>query len=386
VWAVGEAPLLGYTVRAAARALVAVKAAGMPGELRGRGVRPKLWGTPDNTAAAALPSATMDIHARQQERFAAARQAGSSSRAEGSRVRERDLSSQLYAALWQQPSPERAHVLQRVQASQSALTQWRVAQEQQQQQVLHPRVDDAAWDVQPVPVWASAWRRVWHPGLPRSTQVFGWRLLHAALPVGGALVFMCRPGGMQLGECTCVHPACQALPSPPLETLQHLFLECPVGSGALQHLGGLWGRIAGDHNRPPLEARVVLADDHEGWKPAGGLHTLWTFLRLTMLGSVWAVRCRAKAEHGAFHLQGVLAAFVAQVRAAILQDWLRVQQDVRLLAGVPPAWFAGRDPALTADRFQKKWCVRGVLASLEQEPGGRQKLCLHVGGTSGEDS
>jgi hypothetical protein len=70
---------------------------------------------------------------------------------------------------------------------------------------------------------------------------------------------------------------------------------------------------------------------------------LWTVLRVAMLHSIWAVRCAAKHQQGVFTRQAVGAVFVREVRGMLLGDWARVQGDIRLMAGVPPSWFRGRD-------------------------------------------
>ena len=95
-----------------------------------------------------------------------------------------------------------------------------------------------------------------------------------------------------------------------------------------------------------------------------------------MLHSIWAVRCAAK------HQQGV-AVFVREVRGMLLGDWARVQGDIRLMAGVPPSWFRGRDPSMALQAFKQAWAVHtGVLATVGEAPGEPATMTLQLQITS----
>jgi hypothetical protein len=149
-----------------------------------------------------------------------------------------------------------------------------------------------------------------------------------------------------------------------------MFLQCAVGRGALKWLAGLWGLIDPGGVPVPLEARVWLADDASVWKPPEELAPLWGLLRLTLLKSLWSVRCVTRRGSAAgFTRSAVVAAFVREVRGLIRQDWATVEGDVRLMAGVPPSWFRGRDPTTTLAQFQVAWCARGVLAHVRHVEG-----------------
>lgn len=383
MWRVGDTPLLRYTVREATQALIHLQAGagGKVGFCQGRGIRPKLWGPLSAGGDVGGPSAhdaVAAIHARQGQRMRDWSRAASSSRG-GRRVAESDLSSQLYEAPWMRPSPARTPVLQRVEAAHVAVTQQRAMQQLQHDQVAGPLLDDTAWVTGPVPAWAAAWRRVHHARLPRCTQVFGWRLLHGALPVGGATLVFHQPGSAGLADCYCHAPPCRQANPRPLETLQHIFLECPVGKGALKWLGSLWGLIDPGGMVLALSPQVFLADDVSVWAPSQGLLPLWTLLRLTMLRCVWVCRCRARHAEGMGPTRAqVVGAFVREVRALILQDWACVVGDVRRMAGVPPSWFRGRDPGVSLEGFKREWCARGVLASVSIAADGRPVLTVHL--------
>jgi hypothetical protein len=87
-----------------------------------------------------------------------------------------------------------------------------------------------------------------------------------------------------------------------------------------------------------------------------------------MLHSIWAVRCAAKQQQGVYSRQGVVSAFVREVRGMVLSDWARAQGDIRLTAGVPPSWFRGRDPSMALQAFREAWAVStGVLTACNQD-------------------
>lgn len=210
--------------------------------------------------------------------------------------------------------------------------------------------------------------------------MFLWEMLHGALPCGGATVSFYPAGHVDL-ECTLCHaPTCQAAPRP-LETLQHLFLECPVGKGALQWLSEVWVRIQPpSHPSPPLTAAVWLADDRATWRPGGrGLRPTWNLLRATMLLHIWRARqtvVSGAAAEASFTTRNIVGAFVREVQQLIRQDWLRVQGNLRALSGVGPMWLRGRQVGLPLHTFTSRWCTRGVLASVSLGP--CQYLYLHL--------
>ncbi len=184
-------------------------------------------------------------------------------------------------------------------------------------------------------------------------------------------------GAPELQQCLCQAPSCEYQDPRPLETLYHMYMQCSVGRGALKWLAGLWGLVDPGGEPVPWEARVWLADDASVWKPPGRLVPLWELLRLTMLKSVWSVRCSARrGSRASFTRSAVISAFVREIRGLILQDWATVEGDVRTMAGVPPSWFRGRNPATTLPQFLEAWCVQGVLARVQPVAGapGRYRM------------
>ena len=62
--------------------------------------------------------------------------------------------------------------------------------------------------------------------------------------------------------------------------------------------------------------------------------------------------------------RGVAARILAQMRAACKRDWLLVGGGLRRAGGMYSAWYRGRDPRLSVEAFQERWCHRAVLCSL----------------------
>ena len=337
-------------------------------------MRPKLWGMGGDGAGA---STVADIASGQKRRWEEALAApGPSSRQRAWLAS--DLAP-LYYAPWFDPSPPRAHVLQRVAHRGAAVTQQRASQRPPGESLLRNDTEDPVQGCAGEPaLWQGAWRRVHYQVLPRPSRVFAWRLLHGALRVGGATVAFYPPGDPGLGTGpVCPFPGCQGPPAH-LETLQHMFLECPVGKGALEWLSRLWGRLDGGHC-PPVTAQVMLADDHSVWEPRSpAVRKLWTVLRVTMLKRVWLL---SRGEHlGATVAQAclkVVSAFVAEVCGLIRQDWLRVVGDLREESGIGAQWLRGRSLAMTLAQFQSRWCVGGVLATARATGQGRE-MRIHL--------
>ena len=380
VWGMGSLPLLEYTVKHGTSRIIMTKAAKAPGWVPGAGMRPRLWGAGDSGPCdpTTLSSMARGQKRRYDESVAAPPPAQRA-------FSDEDLAP-IYHAPWFEPSPARVHVRQRVSDRAGLLTAQRAAQDAAYAAIVAPVVDDTVdpiGSIQGVAAWRGAWRRAQHKLLPRPSRLFAWRLLHGALPCGGATVQFYPAGHADLEYTLCRAPACQVVPRP-LETLQHLFLECPVGGGAMRWLCALWVRMQPpSHPAPPCSPAVLLADDHASWKPrAGSLRAVWTLLRITMLQQIWAARQRATQEEdgGALTVQHIVSAFVLAVRSLIWQDWLRAQGNLRALSGVGPAWLRGRQLGLQLSVFKRRWCARGVLARVSA--GAVPSLSVHLSLTS----
>lgn len=380
VWGLGSVPLLEYTVKHGTSRIILSKAAKAPGWVPGAGLRPKLWGA--GGTGPADPNTISSMARGQKRRYADSVAAPPPAR----RAFDAEELAPLYHAVWFDPSPARLHVRQRVHDRAGVLTAQRAAQDAAYAAIAAPLVDDCVdpiGSIQGMAAWRGAWRRAQHKLLPRPSRLFAWRLLHGALPCGGATVQLYPAGHADLEYTLCRAPTCQGTPRP-LETLQHLFLECPVGSGAMRWLCALWERLQPPpHPPPPFTAAVLLADDPSSWKPrAGSLRPVWNLLRVTMLKQVWAARQRAAQEEdgGVFTVEKIVAAFVLEVRGLIWQDWLRAQGNLRALSGVGPAWLRGRQIGLQLPVFKRRWCVRGILASVSV--GATPSLSVHLSSIS----
>jgi hypothetical protein len=212
------------------------------------------------------------------------------------------------------------------------------------------------------------WLRLHDSQLSRPQQTTAWRILHGALKVNGLRSFL--HAHLPSSSAYCTHPAC--LHARAVETLSHSFLDCPAARPALVWLQDLWEAVAGE--RPPLDARVLLADDHRVWRPGeeAALGQLWTLLRVAMLHAVWQCRSYRHELVGSFSAAAVTRV-VVYVRTSIERDWLRANEDVRLLSDMPADYFRGRDPQMEMDAFLACWAHRGVLCSIH---GGH--LALHL--------
>ena len=225
VWGFGEAGgVLRYTVKAATQRLLQLQCSSLPGWVPGYGVRPRLWR--DREGALAPATAVQDLEARHKRKFAELLQQGFRSSSQGRFSQEAQAAA--VHANWMDPSPPRLHPRQRAAAA-AAATSPITAQRQQQLllQVTTPAVDDC---VDPLfrgaqeagdgdTAWRAAYRHVSDKRLPRQLRVFGWRLLHAAVRVGGSRVHYAT-SMQELLQCCCRQPQCRPPPPPQLEDEQ----------------------------------------------------------------------------------------------------------------------------------------------------------------------
>jgi len=249
--------------------------------------------------------------------------------------------------------------------------------------------------------WTQVWKRLNNKRLPRTLRYFGWLLLHQALPVGGSWHYSYPADPEQVATAICSHPGCLEVPPPPrthdnsnsrrrqrrdesqcpLETLQHLFFQCPTTVPVLHWLCSLWGRIE-PGNAPPMTIPVLLADDQSTWQPNRINSSLWTYLRLAALRQIWVQRCYRKHQQRTVSAVSTIAAIVQFVRTDIKADWMRVVRDIKVSSGQCVTWFKGRDPSLTPTAFQNRWCRNNILAQCGPAVQGQLTMRLHLTTTS----
>ena len=63
----------------------------------------------------------------------------------------------------------------------------------------------------------------------------------------------------------------------------------------------------------------------------------------------------------------IAARVLAAARDRMRRDWLLVGSDIRLRAGVLSHWLRGRQPAMTQEQFQQRWCHGDALCSLPED-------------------
>jgi hypothetical protein len=219
------------------------------------------------------------------------------------------------------------------------------------------------------PGYPAVWKRLRNPTFHRPFRITCWRLLHGTLgcraflahvrhrhDIGGALDMCC-----QAASCLAVGRT---------ETLTHVFLDCPEVSPVIDWMLAAWGLLA--HSPPPPRtARVLLADDMEGWPDVPqdtAVIRMWTLLRVTTLGSIWRVRC-ARGDGrggGATFARRVVSMVVDHIVGAVQRDWTRTQTDVRQLddGAFCVDWWRGFDSSLSVDQFEQQWAAPPVFCKV----------------------
>ena len=250
--------------------------------------------------------------------------------------------------------------------------------------------------------WRAAYKHASDKRLPRQLRVFGWRILHAAVRVGGSRVY-CATSEQELLDCCCRQPQCRPAPagqqqqqqqqqqgaqqlldeqqqqqlgellqqgiqqqqqqqqgqhmllpdSYQLETLSHLFVQCPIAVEVWAWFAEqVWARVQPGETVDFSSSRILMLDDGSIWQPPAALQQLWTYLRLLLLESIWVVRCSSSGKP--FSSRQVISRFLAALQQQLKQDWARTLGDIGLNSGVPLSWLKGRSPVLSAAKFAAK--------------------------------
>ena len=209
--------------------------------------------------------------------------------------------------------------------------------------------------------WAHTWTAVHSSALDREGRITAWRLLHGRLFVGA---FLRHIGRGTPESHACPHHGCVGQ----LASLSHVMLTCPVSQAVWQWFASIWTAIS-QQEPPPLHADLLLADDRRGpWQPAPQLGSLWQRLRLLVITQLWTAYCTARSRPDRQVTPAHIAARVlAAARDRMRRDWLLVGSDIRLRAGVLSHWLRGRQPAMTQEQFQQRWCHGDALCSLPED-------------------
>ncbi len=219
----------------------------------------------------------------------------------------------------------------------------------------------------------DVWRRLLDPALHRPFAITAWLLLHGKLGCRAFLHHVQRQLSFISTPCSalCPSPACSAAGQ--AESLTHAFLECPDSAPAVDWLCAAWGALTGKA-APPRSAAVLLADELRFWtvdSPAGDtpLLALWTRLRVSVIGSIWKMRCaRAQGSpHRASMARMAVQEAVSSLVRAMKRDWLRTTTDIRSLdnGSFCTEWWRGLDPQLSLAKFRASWAHRDLFCVVD---------------------
>ena len=349
----------------------------------GEGVRPRSWGQAGVQGSGVLAWDQRRVLELQQYRDAGTRHGGGGQPAAGAD----GSAASIYRAPWMQPSPARLHPIQRAQAAQAAAAA-ASGSGQQLRQPFDDSKDIADLSGQRRP-WQRVYKALWQSGMDREASHFAYRLLHQGLNIGShRLPGMIRSGdedGIKGCLCpanTCIAPGFFGIDDVTwvtciapglLETHLHAFWECPMVQPAVRWLWDLWQQLSG--HAPPLNPAVLIVGDPSLWSPPPALCLLWLRLRATFLHTIWKLRHRRQVTNQALTSPVVVSATAASLERSIREDFLCATQDLPKQSGLGPRWFRGRARRQTLGDFQRKWCVRGVLASVHGNP---PSLTVHV--------
>jgi hypothetical protein len=420
-----DTPLLNYTVKLATQRVITAKVLKWAPNsgydyYPTVGLRPKLWRT------GVGPCPTDSLHQIDQQQTQRVRQglglnhsrgeAGSSSGHRRGIDTEAQLQTTQRARTWLTPVPPRAPWWLRAGDRQPVQShvQPAAAVVPDTTDPLSPPTEVAQQE------WTAVWKRLQQQRLPRKLRSFGWLLLHDALIYGGNQAYLSDYADRQ-ADPLCQHASCHSVPPPPpristrsssrvrnmvgdhqqtsshlsrkrvrqqrditevpVDTLHHMFMECPASAPVLKWLCTLWAQLE-PSNPPPHTAALLVADDQSAWQPRRRLAPLWNYLRLQVLFNIWKRRqhlCSGSPDSHATAAE-TIAVVVGTVIADMRAEWLRVKRDVRAMSGHCLSWFQGRNPTLSEGSFRRFWCHKQVLAVVipgtPSSPSSKLVICL----------
>jgi exonuclease III len=225
-----------------------------------------------------------------------------------------------------------------------------------------------------------AWRRLHgDTTMRREDRVVAYRIMHGALGVNALRLHVLTH--LPRGEGLC--PCADCRTAGRLETLSHVFLDCPTAGPVLNWMLDFWAALTPGAPQPPRDDTLLLLGDKresEGgsWRPQPGHEAMWGRLRVAWLGAVWEARCSQLGLPGVppmpaqARARATAAALLARLTGAAKLHWRRVESDVRRLStAFPSTWFRGRDPALALDTFLEEWGMGGRFCEAVIDPAPR---------------
>jgi len=230
-----------------------------------------------------------------------------------------------------------------------------------------PRGTDRAAAVRaPSLGYKAAWKRLLDKSLPRAHRATAWRIMHATLACKGFAMSR-RTNDTGFARALCSATPCHS--SRQVETLTHLFIDCPSVQPALRWLLDVWHAASGIRLQP--DPAIVLADDPVAWPggtlPGAQVMQVWTRLRTAYLHAVWMARDSLGHDDPSAHAAAVAAEVVVGLGDQMRGDWFRVTGDIRTATSVCGSWFRGRDPAIRRELFEQRWTLGGALCRLQGE-------------------
>jgi len=191
------------------------------------------------------------------------------------------------------------------------------------------------------PGFVKPWLRLADKTIHRPFLITCWRLLHGSLGCNAFLSHVRQSPPAHITEDTpvfrpeaayCSSPTCYAAHHP--ENLTHTFLDCPDSAPVIDWMLATWQHLSG--LAAPRTARVLLADDPDGWPGwPTDIHVsqLWTRFRVATIGAIWHTRKAHQAaavHHGSFARQAATLALTS-LTDSIQRDWTRTQVEVQAL-------------------------------------------------------
>ena len=224
---------------------------------------------------------------------------------------------------------------------------------------------------------AKFWELIWDLPVSNGIKVFAVRLLHACVPCA-AMEAAHRTREECFVQCGACRPHVQPPLALPAETYSHLFLDCPAYRPAVEWLASLWDKLAGE--RPPLDAACIITAEPSSWRPAdAALVPAWHALRLTLLHSIWSVRCSTDGTLPS--AASVVRLMIRRVTEEVHLQYRRARQRIAMERALPPEVLATRRLRPSKDGYAE-WQRLGLCTELSPSvPGGTSHLVVLLSST-----
>ena len=110
-----------------------------------------------------------------------------------------------------------------------------------------------------------------------------------------------------------------------------------------------------------MDSSDPAASTSTACRSAAGRRQAWSMAACRRVGQLVAETSPAGHHTAVGQAAHIAERVVSAARSQMRRDWLLVGSDIRLRARVLSHWLRGRQPTMTAEVFQSRWCHEEVV-------------------------